>query len=53
MRRLGMVKLAEFDHPNLAPDSALRRHVLYKIENQMPIAPGQSPTSQPETYPPH
>lgn len=32
MKRIGMVKVKEFDHPKLAANSPLRRHVLYKIE---------------------
>lgn len=33
MERLGMsrVRGADFDHPDLAPDNPLRRHVLYRI----------------------
>jgi RimJ/RimL family protein N-acetyltransferase len=31
MARLGMTELLEFDHPNLAADSPLRRHVLYRL----------------------
>jgi RimJ/RimL family protein N-acetyltransferase len=33
MRRLGMTHdpADDFDHPNLAPDSPLRRHVLYRL----------------------
>lgn len=31
MQRIGMRKAGEFDHPNLAKDSPLKRHVLYKI----------------------
>lgn len=32
MQKIGMKKEGEFDHPLLATDSPLRRHVLYKIE---------------------
>lgn len=31
MRKIGMVKTGEFDHPNVEKDSPLRCHVLYKI----------------------
>ncbi|HSJ39249.1 MAG TPA: GNAT family N-acetyltransferase [Planococcus sp. (in: firmicutes)] len=31
MQRIGMKKAGEFDHPKLAEDSPLRRHVLYRI----------------------
>ncbi|BDS11989.1 GNAT family N-acetyltransferase [Aureispira anguillae] len=34
MQKIGMRKIDEFDHPLLAPDSPLRRHVLYLITNQ-------------------
>lgn len=34
MKRIGMKKLGEFDHPNVEVGSPLRRHVLYKIENE-------------------
>jgi hypothetical protein len=30
MRRLGMNRIGEFDHPNLAEGHPLRRHVLYE-----------------------
>lgn len=33
MQKIGMKKEGEFEHPNIANDSPLRRHVLYKIEN--------------------
>lgn len=32
MQKAGMKKEGEFNHPNIATDSPLRRHVLYKIE---------------------
>lgn len=31
MERLGMTRTIEFDHPLVAEDSALRRHVLYRL----------------------
>ncbi len=31
MEKIGLVHVGEFDHPRLAPDSPLRRHVLYRI----------------------
>ncbi len=31
MQRLGMTRTVEFDHPSLAPDSPLRRHILYRL----------------------
>ena len=31
MERLGMRPAGEFDHPRLSPDSALRRHVRYRL----------------------
>lgn len=31
MRKIGMVRIGEFDHPKLSSDSPLRRHVLYGI----------------------
>jgi RimJ/RimL family protein N-acetyltransferase len=31
MERLGMTRTVEFDHPNVANDSPLRRHVLYRL----------------------
>ncbi|ANP73856.1 GNAT family N-acetyltransferase [Cryobacterium arcticum] len=31
MERLGMRPAGEFDHPRVAPDSALRRHVRYRL----------------------
>lgn len=35
MKRIGMKKAGEFDHPNVEGDSPLRRHVLYKIQNEL------------------
>ena len=32
MQKIGMSKTGEFDHPNLAEGSPLRRHVLYRME---------------------
>ncbi len=45
MRRLGMTHEPDedFDHPQLAPDSPLRRHVLYRISLATPDAPRTSP----------
>jgi RimJ/RimL family protein N-acetyltransferase len=34
MKRIGMTKIGEFDHPNLQPSSPLCRHVLYEIKNK-------------------
>lgn len=34
MERLGMRRDAEFDHPRIAPDSPVRRHVLYRLARQ-------------------
>ncbi|MEP6464681.1 MAG: GNAT family N-acetyltransferase [Parafilimonas sp.] len=35
MNKVGMIKQGEFNHPNIAPDNTLCRHVLYKIENKV------------------
>ncbi|WP_028966553.1 GNAT family N-acetyltransferase [Sphingomonas phyllosphaerae] len=37
MERLGMTRVegGDFDHPDLAPDSPLRRHVLYRIDRPL------------------
>ena len=37
MERLGMTRVEEgdFDHPDLAPDNPLRRHVLYRIDRPL------------------
>ncbi len=37
MERLGMTRVdgGDFDHPDLAPDSPLRRHVLYRIHRPL------------------
>lgn len=32
MRKIGMVKAGEFDHPALPVGSPLRRHVLYRVD---------------------
>lgn len=32
MQKIGMVKVGEFNHPNLPADSSLLRHVLYRID---------------------
>lgn len=37
MKRIGMKKMGEFDHPNVKVDSPLKRHVLYKIQNEWPL----------------
>ncbi len=37
MEKIGMVKEAEFNHPNIAPDNILCRHLLYKIENRISL----------------
>ncbi|MFC4713474.1 GNAT family N-acetyltransferase [Planococcus dechangensis] len=34
MKRIGMKKIKEFDHPLVADDSPLKPHVLYKWENK-------------------
>jgi RimJ/RimL family protein N-acetyltransferase len=31
MEKLGMTRTIEFDHPNVAEDSPLRRHILYRL----------------------
>ncbi len=31
MRRIGMRRSTEFDHPRVPPGHALRRHVLYRL----------------------
>ena len=45
MQRLGMTRdpADDFDHPNLAPESPLRRHVLYRISASRfpPAAPSR------------
>jgi RimJ/RimL family protein N-acetyltransferase len=37
MERLGMTRVegGDFDHPDLAPDSPLRRHILYRIDRPL------------------
>jgi RimJ/RimL family protein N-acetyltransferase len=40
MERLGMRPDGEFDHPLLPPDSALRRHVLYRLARPANEEPG-------------
>jgi RimJ/RimL family protein N-acetyltransferase len=42
MVRLGMVHdpTADFDHPSLAPQSPLRRHVLYRARPGAGVTPG-------------
>ncbi|EIM05237.1 hypothetical protein A1A1_17240 [Planococcus antarcticus DSM 14505] len=34
MKRVGMTKVGEFEHPKLEADSLLKRHTLYKIERK-------------------
>lgn len=34
MQRLGMIRTIEFDHPAVAGNSPLRRHILYRITNE-------------------
>lgn len=34
MKKIGMTKEGEFDHPNIPFDNALCRHVVYKIDKQ-------------------
>jgi RimJ/RimL family protein N-acetyltransferase len=34
MRRLGMLRSIEFDHPRLASDNPLRRHILYRLRRE-------------------
>lgn len=34
MKRIGMTKIGEFEHPKLDRDSPLKTHVLYKIKRQ-------------------
>ncbi|MBT2572203.1 GNAT family N-acetyltransferase [Planococcus sp. ISL-110] len=34
MKRIGMTKIGEFEHPNLEDGSPLKTHVLYKIDKQ-------------------
>jgi ribosomal-protein-alanine N-acetyltransferase len=36
MQRLGMTRTIEFDHPAVAEDSPLRRHVLYRLPRSGP-----------------
>jgi ribosomal-protein-alanine N-acetyltransferase len=33
MKKIGMVKIIEFEHPNIVEGSPLRKHVLYAVEN--------------------
>jgi len=33
MKKIGMTKITEFDHPNVSKSSPLGRHVLYEIRN--------------------
>jgi ribosomal-protein-alanine N-acetyltransferase len=39
MERLGMTRSIEFDHPNLPEGSALRRHVLYRLQRALARQP--------------
>lgn len=34
MKRIGMIRIAEFDHPEVPMDSSLSRHVLYMINKK-------------------
>ncbi|MGH2317843.1 GNAT family N-acetyltransferase [Planococcus sp. SE5232] len=34
MKRIGMTKIGEFEHPKLGQESPLKKHVLYKINRQ-------------------
>lgn len=34
MQRLGMTRTVEFDHPAVAKDNPLRRHILYRLTNE-------------------
>lgn len=34
MKRIGMAKIGEFEHPKLGRESPLKKHVLYKINRQ-------------------
>jgi RimJ/RimL family protein N-acetyltransferase len=34
MEKLGMTRTIEFDHPNVAEDSPLRRHILYRLARE-------------------
>ncbi|MEO8364225.1 MAG: GNAT family N-acetyltransferase [Ilumatobacteraceae bacterium] len=34
MERLGMTESEEFDHPNISPGNALRRHCLYRLTGE-------------------
>ena len=34
MKRIGMIKVGEFEHPKLKTGSPLKRHVLYQINRQ-------------------
>ena len=40
MRKIGMEKAGEFNHPNIEPNSPLRRHVLYRIVRNSPTNAG-------------
>ena len=42
MRRIGMTCVGEFDHPRLAVESPLRRHVLYAVDRH---GAGAAPTA--------
>jgi ribosomal-protein-alanine N-acetyltransferase len=45
MQKLGMTLAGEFDHPELADDHALRRHVLYRVRREA-FAAAQLPRPQ-------
>jgi RimJ/RimL family protein N-acetyltransferase len=49
MERLGMRYDSEFDHPGLPPDSALRRHCLYRLARHQ-YAPGPSGAAPPPRH---
>ncbi|HWB25812.1 MAG TPA: GNAT family N-acetyltransferase [Chitinophagaceae bacterium] len=40
MKRLGMMYVSEFGHPNIAENNILCRHVLYQLERDTFIKPG-------------
>jgi len=39
MKRIGMIKIAEFDHPEVPEDSTLRKHILYRINKSIFFRP--------------
>jgi ribosomal-protein-alanine N-acetyltransferase len=34
MQKIGMIKVGEFDHPNVQDGSILKEHVLYQMKNK-------------------